>query len=98
MALFGGGGGVEPRFDDGLDISGGLPFFADDEDIGVVVLAGGLGGGGGVAEGCAYVWKAVGDDTLEKGDIVIGGTVFGGGEANASGSEIYDFSFISVTT
>lgn len=42
-------------------------------------------------------YEAVGDDTLEKGDIVIGGTVFGGGEANASGSEIYDFSFISVT-
>ena len=30
-------------------------------------------------------------------DIIIGGTVFGGGEANASGSEIYDFTFISVT-
>ncbi len=40
---------------------------------------------------------AVGDASLTMGDIVIGGTVFGGGEANASGSEIYDFSFISVT-
>ena len=35
--------------------------------------------------------------SLTKGDIHIGGTVFGGGEANASGSANYDFSFISVT-
>ena len=42
-------------------------------------------------------YDAVGDTNLEKGDIKISGTVFGGGEANASGSEIYDFDFISVT-
>ena len=42
-------------------------------------------------------YDAVGDTSLERGDIHIGGTVFGGGEANASGSEIYDFDFISVT-
>ena len=42
-------------------------------------------------------YDAVGDNSLEIGDIEIDGTVFGGGEANASGSEIYDFSFISVT-
>lgn len=35
--------------------------------------------------------------TLHRGDIDISGTVFGGGEANESGSEEYDFSFISVT-
>ncbi len=40
---------------------------------------------------------AVGNENLEIGDIEIGGTIFGGGEANASGSENYDFSFISVT-
>ena len=34
---------------------------------------------------------------LVKGDISIKGTIFGGGEANASGSDNYDFSFISVT-
>lgn len=34
---------------------------------------------------------------IKKGDIFIRGTVFGGGEANASGSEVYDYSFISVT-
>lgn len=35
---------------------------------------------------------------LTPGNIYIGGTVFGGGEANASGSDVYDFTFISVTT
>ena len=45
----------------------------------------------------------IGIDTIDSdlnlipGNIEIGGTVFGGGEANASGSEDYDFSFISVT-
>ncbi len=34
---------------------------------------------------------------LEENDLHIYGTVFAGGEANASGSENYDFSFVSVT-
>lgn len=42
-------------------------------------------------------YDAVGDSSLEIGDINIVGTVFGGGEANADGDENYDFSFISVT-
>ena len=42
-------------------------------------------------------YDAVNDTSLEIGDIEIGGTVFGGGEANESGSDVYDFSFISVT-
>lgn len=42
-------------------------------------------------------YDAVNDTSLEIGNIEISGTVFGGGEANASGSEVYDFSFISVT-
>ena len=42
-------------------------------------------------------YDAVKNQTLEKGKIQIQGTVFGGGEANDAGSEIYDFSFISVT-
>ena len=37
------------------------------------------------------------DTTLKKDDIYIKGHVFGGGEANAEGSEIYDWYFISVT-
>ena len=39
----------------------------------------------------------VNNPALEKDDIHIYGHVFGGGEANASGSEIYDWYFISVT-
>lgn len=42
-------------------------------------------------------YDAVGNTSLEIGDIKISGTVFGGGEANASGSEVFDFDFISVT-
>ncbi len=42
-------------------------------------------------------YDAVGDSSLERGNINILGTVFGGGEANESGSEVYDFSYISVT-
>lgn len=42
-------------------------------------------------------YDAVNNSSLEIGNVEIEGTVFGGGEANASGSEIYDFSFISVT-
>lgn len=42
--------------------------------------------------------NSVSNHLLKKGNISITGTVFGGGEANASGSEIYDFTFISVTT
>ena len=42
-------------------------------------------------------YDTVNDSSLEIGNIEIGGTVFGGGEANESGSENYDFSFISVT-
>ena len=34
---------------------------------------------------------------ISAGDINIKGTIFGGGEANASGDENYDYSFISVT-
>ncbi len=42
-------------------------------------------------------YVAVGNENLQKANILITGTVFGGGEANASGSEVYDFSYISVT-
>lgn len=42
-------------------------------------------------------FDAVGDNTLEQENIYVRGTVFGGGEANAAGSEEYDYSFISVT-
>ncbi len=41
--------------------------------------------------------NAVNKQGLTTGNIDITGTIFGGGEANASGSEIFDWSFISVT-
>lgn len=37
------------------------------------------------------------NENLTKSDIMIDGTVFGGGEANAEGDPNYDYSFISVT-
>ena len=37
------------------------------------------------------------NDNLEKSNINISGSIFGGGEANASGSSVYDYSYISVT-
>ena len=40
---------------------------------------------------------AITSNDLVKDDIHIYGHIFGGGEANSSGSEIYDWSFISVT-
>ncbi len=43
-------------------------------------------------------FNAISDIELnDGGDINIAGTVFGGGEANEAGSEIYDFEAISVT-
>ncbi len=41
--------------------------------------------------------NAVGDNSLTMGDIHIYGTSFGGGEANASGSETFDWDTIIVT-
>lgn len=41
--------------------------------------------------------RAVNQNTLKEDNIIIHGTVFGGGESNASGSETYDYTFISVT-
>lgn len=40
---------------------------------------------------------AVNDNSLKEESIQITGTVFGGGESNASGSSTYDWTFISVT-
>lgn len=40
---------------------------------------------------------AVNNNSLTEDNIIISGTVFGGGESNASGSTTYDWTFISVT-
>lgn len=72
----------------------------------VNIVAGEIGGNvyGGANTSVVYGttqtnigYDTVKDNSLEIGNIHIAGTVFGGGEANESGSEIYDFSFISVT-
>lgn len=79
----------------------------ENASTGVVNIAGGTIGGnvyGGANTSVLYgtvelnIGYALVDPSLKKGDIKIVGTVFGGGEANASGSEDYDYSFISVTT
>ena len=41
--------------------------------------------------------SALGSGAMPNNSIVIDGTVFGGGESNASGSTTYDWTFISVT-
>ena len=40
---------------------------------------------------------AVNDTSLVTGNILISGTIFGGGKSNSAGSENYDFTFESVT-
>lgn len=42
-------------------------------------------------------YDTIQNENLTRDDLYIRGTIFGGGEANASGSEVYDYSFISVT-
>ncbi len=51
-----------------------------------------------VLYGVANVKIGYGQAAADKSNIQIDGTVFGGGEANASGSTQYDFSFIGVTS
>lgn len=41
--------------------------------------------------------EVVQDKSMIPGNIYIGGTIFGGGEANADGSDIYDWEFVNVT-
>ncbi len=82
-----------------------------DNSMGVVNITGGAIGGnvyGGANTSVLYgetvvnigynaVATYMNDTNYTRGNISIGGTVFGGGEANAAGSEVYDFDFISVT-
>ena len=84
---------------------------ANDNSHGTVNIAGATIGGnvyGGANTSILYgetvvnigidaVTSHMNNNDYLKGNISIGGTVFGGGEANASGSEVYDFDFISVT-
>ena len=66
----------------------------------------GLDIGGNIYGGCntsvvngnavIRIGSAVSDDTMAKGDIIINGTVFGGGEANSSGDANFDFKSYAV--
>jgi len=42
-------------------------------------------------------YDSINDTSLQKNDIYIKGTIFGGGESNAGGSGTFDYDFISVT-
>ena len=72
-------------------------------NIAGATIGGNVYGGANTSRVYGYTRVNIGYNTipnnsnLVQGDISIGGTVFGGGEANASGSANYDFSFISVT-
>ena len=82
-----------------------------DNSMGIVNITGGAVGGnvyGGANTSVLYgetvvnigydaVTTYMNDTNYTIGNIGITGTVFGGGEANAEGSETYDFDFISVT-
>lgn len=82
-----------------------------DDSIGIVNITGGSIGGnvyGGANTSVLYgetvvnigfdaVSTYMNNTNFSRNNISIAGTVFGGGEANASGSEVYDFDFISVT-
>lgn len=82
-----------------------------DNSMGVVNITGGAINGnvyGGANTSVLYgetvvnigydaVANYMNNNNYTRGNISVGGTIFGGGEANASGSEVYDFDFISVT-
>ena len=65
-------------------------------------ISGNVYGGGNTSVVYGTTNVNIGNDVvtnknLTQGNIIIGGTVFGGGEANEQGDENYDYSFISVT-
>ena len=109
--LFGGGNAAETGCDSDIKDSTGnviLTCANPDKSKSEVNIAGATIGGnvyGGANTSVVYgeTFVNIGIDTIDtgyrltKGDVLISGTIFGGGEANASGSEDYDFKFISVT-
>lgn len=71
-------------------------------NIAGATIGGNVYGGGNTSVVYGTTNVNIGIDTLTKenlikNNIVIDGTVFGGGEANEQGDENYDYSFISVT-
>ena len=106
--VFGGGNAAETGCEDDKYNGNTLVFTCSNPNssTSIVNIAGGTIGGnvyGGANTSVVYgeTYVNIGINTisenLTKGNIDITGTVFGGGEANAAGSEDYDYSFISVT-
>ena len=78
---------------------------SNNANVYVNIVGGRIGGnvyGGAntsVIYGTTYVnigYNAVQNNALTMGDVIIHGTIFGGGESNASGNPDYDYSFKSV--
>ena len=106
--VFGGGNAAETGCESDREKDGNVVFTCSNpkSSVSTVNIAGGTIGGnvyGGANTSVVYgetyvnIGKNTISDNLTKGNIDIKGTVFGGGEANAAGSEDYDYSFISVT-
>jgi len=70
-------------------------------NIAGATINGNVYGGGNTSVVYGNTILNIGIDTINKtstkSDILINGTIFGGGEANEQGDENYDYSFISVT-
>ena len=71
-------------------------------NIAGATIYGNVYGGANTSKVFGQTMVNIGDDVtlvndVTKGNVAITGTVFGGGEANASGSDVYDWTFVSVT-
>ena len=94
--VFGGGNAAETGVE-------GFNNSKSEVNIAGAIINGNVYGGANTSVVNGETYVNIGINTIDSNyelvsdDINIAGTVFGGGEANASGSEEYDFEFISVT-
>ena len=109
--VFGGGNAAETGCESDIKDSDGNTVITcenpntskSEVNIAGATIGGNVYGGANTSVVYGETFVNIGIDTinndygLTKGNIQITGTIFGGGEANASGSEDYDFKFISVT-
>ncbi len=108
--VFGGGNAATVGCDSDIVTNDNVTLTCDKSDsatgevnIASATIGGNVYGGANTSRLFGVVYLNIGNDVIDSkynlvsGDINISGTVFGGGEANASGSEEYDFSYISVT-
>lgn len=109
--LFGGGNAAETGCATDIKDSNGTTIMTcaspntskSEVNVAGATIGGNVYGGANTSVVYGETFVNIGVDTIDpsynltKGNIQITGTIFGGGEANASGSEDYDFKFISVT-